>query len=51
MEAVALSRSKTTIVMEILRIKSPQMELKEVMMHMIGYNAVRLLMLKAAAIP
>jgi IS4 transposase len=40
---------KTTMGMEMLRTKSPQMALKEVMMHMIAYNAVRLLMLKAAA--
>ena len=40
---------KTTMGMEMLRTKSPQMALKEIMMHMIAYNAVRLLMLKAAA--
>ena len=40
---------KTTMGMEMLRTKSAQMALKEVMMHMIAYNAVRLLMLKAAA--
>ena len=40
---------KTTMGMEMLRTKSPQMAIKEVMMHLIAYNAVRLLMLKAAA--
>jgi len=40
---------KTTMGMEMLRTKSPEMVLKEIMMHAIAYNAVRLLMLKAAA--
>lgn len=38
---------KTTMGMEMLRTKSPEMVRKEVLMHMIGYNVVRLLMLKA----
>lgn len=40
---------KTTMGMEMLRTKSPEMVLKEIMMHAIAYNVVRLLMLKAAA--
>lgn len=39
---------KTTMGMEMLRTQSPEMIRKEVLMHMIAYNAVRLLMLKAA---
>lgn len=38
---------KTTMGMEVLRTKSPAMVRKEIQMHMIAYNAVRLLMLKA----
>jgi hypothetical protein len=38
---------KTTMGMELLRTKSPEMVHKEVLMHMIAYNVVRLLMLKA----
>ena len=38
---------KTTMGMEMLRTKSSEMVRKEVMMHMIAYNAIRLLMLKA----
>ncbi|MGK0189720.1 MAG: hypothetical protein ACI9R3_005537 [Verrucomicrobiales bacterium] len=38
---------KTTMRMEMLRTKSPEMIRKEIMMHMIAYNALRLLMLKA----
>ena len=38
---------KTTMGMELLRTKSPDMVHKEVLMHMIAYNVVRLLMLKA----
>jgi hypothetical protein len=38
---------KTTMRMELLRTQSPKMIRKEIMMHMIGYNALRLLMLKA----
>jgi hypothetical protein len=38
---------KTTMGMELLRTKSPEMIRKEVLMHMIAYNVVRLLMLKA----
>jgi hypothetical protein len=41
---------KTTMGMELLRTKSPEMALKEIMMHAIAYNVVRLLMLKAAAL-
>lgn len=41
---------KTTMGMELLRTKTPQMVLKEIRMHIIAYNVVRLLMLKAAAI-
>jgi len=41
---------KTTMGMELLRTKTPQMALKEIMMHTIAYNVVRLLMLKAAAV-
>lgn len=39
---------KTTMGMERLRTKSPEMARKEMMMFMIAYNAIRLLMLKAA---
>ena len=39
---------KTTMKMEMLRTKSPEMIRKELMMHMIVYNALRLLMLKSA---
>jgi hypothetical protein len=39
---------KTTMGMERLRTKSPKMARKELMMFMIAYNAMRLLMLKAA---
>jgi hypothetical protein len=38
---------KTTMGMEMLRTQSPEMIRKEIMMHMIAYNALRLLMLKA----
>ncbi len=38
---------KTTLGMELLRTKSPEMIRKEVLMHMIVYNLLRLLMLKA----
>ena len=38
---------KTTMGMELLRTQSPEMIRKEIMMHMIAYNALRLLMLKA----
>ena len=41
---------KTTMGMELLRTQSPQMVLKEIRMHAIAYNAVRLLMLQAAAV-
>jgi len=41
---------KTTMGMEMLRTKTPQMALKEIMMHSIAYNVIRLLMLKAAAV-
>jgi hypothetical protein len=41
---------KTTMGMELLRTQSPQMLLKEIRMHIIAYNAVRLLMLRAAAV-
>jgi hypothetical protein len=39
---------KTTMGMELLRTKTPEMVRKEVLMHMIVYNAIRLLMIKAA---
>lgn len=38
---------KTTMRMEMLRTCSPEMIRKEIMMHMIAYNALRLLMFKA----
>lgn len=38
---------KTTMGMEMLRTQSPCMLRKEILMHMIAYNALRLLMLKA----
>jgi len=38
---------KTTMRMELLRTQSPEMIRKEIMMHMIACNALRLLMLKA----
>lgn len=39
---------KTTMGMELLRTQSPAMLRKEIMMHAIAYNLIRLLMLKAA---
>ena len=39
---------KTTMGMEMLRTKSPSMLRKEMLMHLIVYNLIRLLMLKAA---
>ena len=39
---------KTTMSMDILRCKSPGMIQKELLMHFIAYNCIRLLMLKAA---
>lgn len=39
---------KTTLSMEMLRTQSPGMVHKELLMHMIAYNAIRLLMLKSA---
>lgn len=39
---------KTTLGMDILRCKSPSMVRKEILMHFIVYNCLRLLMLKAA---
>jgi hypothetical protein len=39
---------KTTLGMDILRCKSPSMVRKEILMHLIVYNCLRLLMLKAA---
>ena len=41
---------KTTMGMEMLRTQSPEMVRKELMMHMIAYNALRLLMLKSSTI-
>ncbi|MGB3120370.1 MAG: IS4 family transposase [Verrucomicrobiales bacterium] len=41
---------KTTLGMELLRTKSPELILKEVLMHMIFYNLIRLLMLKAGVV-
>lgn len=41
---------KTTLGMEMLRTKSPQLVLKEILMHMIFYNLIRLLMLKAGVV-
>jgi hypothetical protein len=41
---------KTTMGMELLRTQSPEMVLKEIRMHIIAYNTVRLLMLKAATV-
>ena len=41
---------KTTLGMELLRTKSPELILKEVLMHMIFYNLIRLLMLKAGVL-
>jgi hypothetical protein len=41
---------KTTMGMELLRTKTPEMVRKEVLMHMIVYNAIRLLMLKAGKV-
>lgn len=41
---------KTTMGMEMLRTKSPEMIQKEVLMHMIVYNLMRLLMLKAGIV-
>lgn len=40
---------KTTLGMDILRCRSPEMVTKEILMHFIAYNAIRLLMLEAAA--
>lgn len=41
---------KTTLGMELLRTKSPEMIVKEILMHMIFYNLIRLLMLKAGVV-
>ena len=41
---------QTTMGMGLLRTKTPEMVRKEVLMHMIVYNAIRLLMLKAGAV-
>lgn len=41
---------KTTMGMDMLRTQSPEMVRKELMMHMIAYNALRLLMLKSSTI-
>jgi len=40
---------KTILGMELLRTKSPEMVRKEILMHMIFYNLIRLLMLKAGS--
>ncbi len=39
---------KTTMGMDVLRCRSPEMVEKEILMHFIAYNAIRLLMLDAA---
>ena len=39
---------KTTLGMDVLRCRSPEMVEKEILMHFIAYNAIRLLMLEAA---
>jgi hypothetical protein len=41
---------KTTMGMDMLRTKSPEMIRKETMMHMIAYNAIRLLILRSAKV-
>lgn len=41
---------KTTMGMELLRTKSPEMLGKEILMHLIAYNLIRLLMFKAARV-
>jgi hypothetical protein len=43
-----LREIKTLLGMDVLRCKSPQMVLKEVLMHQIAYNMVRALMQEAA---
>lgn len=40
---------KTTLGMDVLRCRSPKMVEKEILMHFIAYNTIRLLMLEAAA--
>ncbi len=40
---------KTTMGMDVLRCRSPEMMEKEILMHFIAYNAIRLLMIEAAA--
>jgi hypothetical protein len=40
---------KTTMQMEVLRCKSPEMIKKEILMHAIAYNAIRALILRSAA--
>lgn len=40
---------KTTLGMDVLRCRSPRMVEKEILMHFIAYNAIRLLMVEAAA--
>lgn len=40
---------KTTLGMDVLRCRSPEMVEKEILMHFIAYNAIRLLMVEAAA--
>jgi Transposase DDE domain len=39
---------KTTLGMDVLRCRSPEMVEKEILMHFIAYNAIRLLMVEAA---
>ncbi len=39
---------KTTLGMDVLRCKSPEMIYKEITMHLIVYNSLRMLMLKAS---
>lgn len=39
---------KTTLSMDVLRCRSPEMVEKEILMHFIAYNAIRLLILEAA---
>jgi hypothetical protein len=40
---------KTTLGMDVLRCRAPEMVQKEILMHFIAYNAIRLLMVEAAA--
>ena len=45
-----LRHIKTTLQLDVLKCKTPEMLYRELMMHLIGYNLVRCLMVEAASI-